>query len=951
MARTTRALLLLGSILTTTSALGQVSGTVRDGTTLLPIEGASVRLQATETRTTAGADGTFQLPASGSDVVVVGAAKGYFNRSVTVTTPADGVLFELAAVPPQDDPDYQPVAPKTCAACHYEIYRQWTDSAMAHAGTNTWVHDIYSGTGTKDGSEGFVYTRDSVHASENPASECASCHQPEAWLRTPFTALVQPESLEASRGVSCEICHKIADIDDSRPNFPGLFEGVVTMTRPAGPWQVSYGMLGDVDYEVGNTMRASYQPQLAAAICAACHQDKNDPDGDGDFEQPNGVISEPTYIEWKESPYGDPESEIYQSCVDCHMRPTEAGLACSILLGAYERPPGQVRSHAIEGTTPEYLENAVTMTVGPSVDGDQLQVSVTILNDQTGHHVPTGVTIRNMILVVEAWQGSSRLAHTGSQTVHALGGEGDPAQGYLAGLPGKLYGKRNHGADGKGPVFFTDATGIEADNRLAALESDTTDYTFDMPTAGAVRLDVRLIYRRSWRTLVDAKRWEQDGHGAPLADVTPPHFGHLMEASFFECSAAAGCSPVAGGAAPDSSTSSAPAPSEDAACSAGRGGPGAAAAWLLLALLLGLRIRRRGAMVCLMCGALLLGCDDEVVAPGGVIAPAPGQTFQTLAEWNLFSDIRAQEPAPGVVPYEPISALYTDYTFKRRFLWVPPGTTIGYEDEDIWRFPVGTILVKTFSYQNDMRDPAQGERLLETRVLHRKGSGWGVHTYIYDESQSHAEREVAGETIQAEWIHADGKLRTNSYGVPNTNECKECHGDEHAMDVLGGRTRQLDRDYDYGEGAVNQIDHFAALGLFDRQPPPASERVRLADPFGEAPLNDRARAYLDTNCSVCHSPGRDAGSSGLWLDFPNTDPSVQSEATWGVCKVPASAGGATCGLTYDIVPGDAAHSVMICRMASGSPKVRMPSVGSAIAHAEGVILIREWIEAMTGSCD
>lgn len=348
--------------------------------------------------------------------------------------------------------------------------------------------------------------------------------------------------------------------------------------------------------------------------------------------------------------------------------------------------------------------------------------------------------------------------------------------------------------------------------------------------------------------------------------------------------------------------------------------------------------------------ALGLGCSDVPLEPLGPTTPNTGGHFETLAEWNLFADIRSQTPAEGVLPFLPISPLYSDYTYKRRFLWIPPGTTIGYLDEEPWHFPIGTILVKTFSYPYDMRDPAAGERLLETRLLHREPSGWKVHTYIYDEAQTNAYREVAGAMLDTAWIDRHGKERTNRYGVPNTNECKECHGEADELDALGGRTQQLDRDHDFGQDPVNQIDHFATLGLLDRAPPPRSKRFRLVDPFGDAPLGDRARSYLDTNCSVCHSPGRDAGSSGLWLDAANTDPAKNGPTTWGVCKVPTSAGGATCGLTYDIVPGDAGHSIMICRMASESPKVRMPSLGSALPHVEGITLIREWIEAMSGSC-
>jgi hypothetical protein len=39
----------------------------------------------------------------------------------------------------------------------------------------------------------------------------------------------------------------------------------------------------------------------------------------------------------------------------------------------------------------------------------------------------------------------------------------------------------------------------------------------------------RLIYRKAFRFLVDAKGWTEDGHGQPLVDVIAPDFGHLME--------------------------------------------------------------------------------------------------------------------------------------------------------------------------------------------------------------------------------------------------------------------------------------------------------------------------------------------------------------------------------------------------------------------------------------
>ena len=137
-----------------------------------------------------------------------------------------------------------------------------------------------------------------------------------------------------------------------------------------------------------------------------------------------------------------------------------------------------------------------------AVDTFDLDVDVSITNDRTGHHVPTGVTVRNMILLVDAWRGEDGLplADDGAQVVHDLGGIGDPADGYYAGLPGKLFAKVPQGAGGEAPVFFTDATGILFDNRIPALATDVSHYTFAVPPGGGtLHVRARLVYRRAFR--------------------------------------------------------------------------------------------------------------------------------------------------------------------------------------------------------------------------------------------------------------------------------------------------------------------------------------------------------------------------------------------------------------------------------------------------------------------
>jgi len=238
----------------------------------------------------------------------VGASKGYYSASVTTNLPTTDAEILLTPVTIGTNASYLFDDPDSCANCHPNQKSEWENSAMAHAGVNTWVHDIYDGNGTPGGMGGFVYTRDSIYAGTNPNSECAACHQPESWVAAGYSGRMEdPDdagypSVATTHGISCETCHKIADVDTDKIDFPGIFPGAVIFNQPETGSQVQYGLLPDVDYDVW-PMQPAYQPQLSAEVCGACHQDANDINEDHSF---TGVISEPTYTEWVESPYGDP---------------------------------------------------------------------------------------------------------------------------------------------------------------------------------------------------------------------------------------------------------------------------------------------------------------------------------------------------------------------------------------------------------------------------------------------------------------------------------------------------------------------------------------------------------------------------------------------------------------------------------------------------------------------
>ncbi len=135
------------------------------------------------------------------------------------------------------------------------------------------------------------------------------------------------------------------------------------------------------------------------------------------------------------------------------------------------------------------------------------------------------------------------------------------------------------------------------------------------------------------------------------------------------------------------------------------------------------------------------------------------------------------------------------------------------------------------------------------------------------------------------------------------------------------------------------LDHIGYLS--DPLPGPPEELPALADPADPAgPLDDRARAYLHTNCSQCHRPG---GPTPADMDLRWTV-SLPDTRT---CDVPPSGGGGGIPRPRLIAPGEADRSVLVDRM--GRRDVRgMPPIGSARVDDAGVGVVSSWINSLTG---
>ena len=356
---------------------------------------------------------------------------------------------------------------------------------------------------------------------------------------------------------------------------------------------------------------------------------------------------------------------------------------------------------------------------------------------------------------------------------------------------------------------------------------------------------------------------------------------------------------------------------------------------------------------------LLTACSNtDNITP---IFHAEGQPA-TLSEWGIL-DVSSGELklAPRVLPYDLNTPLFSDYSHKLRTVWMPEGAAAHYDETQTFEFPVGTIISKTFYYPKDASGAVlktddttqvllksgfklEEVRLIETRLLIRRDSGWAALPYVWNADQSEATLKRAGD-LQSLSLR-DGSDKTDfTYVVPNANQCAGCHATNATTKTLhpiGPRARHLNREFDYTGGTQQQLTAWEAAGYLDGKPDTLPKTADWQDKT--APLDDRARAYLAINCAHCHNPVGPADTSGL-----NLEPGASAVAL-GRCKLPIAAGQGTGGRLFDIVPGQPDASIFTYRLASTDPAAMMPELGRALAHREGVALIRDWIDAMDGGC-
>jgi len=333
------------------------------------------------------------------------------------------------------------------------------------------------------------------------------------------------------------------------------------------------------------------------------------------------------------------------------------------------------------------------------------------------------------------------------------------------------------------------------------------------------------------------------------------------------------------------------------------------------------------------------GCKNKSSENLQVTEKKDFQFKEKLSEYGFFKNkLNALDPNEGVLPYELNTPLFTDYAVKNRFIVLPKGTAMKYISEGIPDFPDSTIIIKNFAYIN-----AKHEKIMiETRLLVKdpKDKTWKVMDYLWNKEQTDAIKHITGAKIPMTLLDNDNNKIFTKYEVPNTNDCKRCHANNDVLTPIGPKVRNLNLIV-AGQNE-NQLQQWAKKRLLYGLP--EIGKVKQLPNWADSKhfsLDQRARAYLDVNCAHCHTRGGDAYNTGLFLEYQQTDLNHL-----GIKKSPVSAGGGAGGLDYDIVPGDAAHSILAYRMNSVAPGTVMPELARTVIHKEGVKLIREWINSL-----
>lgn len=267
------------------------------------------------------------------------------------------------------------------------------------------------------------------------------------------------------------------------------------------------------------------------------------------------------------------------------------------------------------------------------------------------------------------------------------------------------------------------------------------------------------------------------------------------------------------------------------------------------------------------------------------------------------------QPYSGMIPYDINAPFWSDGAAKRRWFALPPGQQIAVDDNGDWHFPEGSVLMKSFELGGD---------LIEIRLLkHHIGGTWRGYSYRWNPRINDGQWVQGGDTVE---------IQDQDWVYPSGGQCTECHTQAAGV-VLGLESAQMNRNFSYPSTGLNanQLTTLFTIGALPAEPDDAP-LANPADNSGHFSLNQRARAYLHTNCSQCHRPN---GPTSVNIDFRFS----AAFEDMNLCQVAQNSAGLGDGARR-LVPGDAENSVMLQRMrlrdSSSDSNNQMPPLSSLV---------------------
>ena len=343
------------------------------------------------------------------------------------------------------------------------------------------------------------------------------------------------------------------------------------------------------------------------------------------------------------------------------------------------------------------------------------------------------------------------------------------------------------------------------------------------------------------------------------------------------------------------------------------------------------------------------GTIDVLVPTGDVVNNEPPAS---LSQLGAFTDLTNKVPIDGCIPYDLNVPFWSDGAVKSRWVCVPNDGShdsahekINYSESGIWSFPEGTVFIKHFAMAADTTN-ATNTFDLETRFLVRTANGHNAYTYRWNSTGTDASLDTGGGSVFRFTQRTANGNRSRQWEYPSRTECMICHN-QLAGGQLGINTRQLNKEITYPSSGItaNQLNTFNSLSMLN---PPINtnaviETTLTTTPTADinAPLEDRARSYLDANCGYCHQPGGVRANFDARLSTPLSRQGIVNGSLLEHYGIDGEA---------VVVPGSPAQSILLHR-ANQTDNLSMPPLSKSIIDEQGMAILEQWIVSLAPDND